>query len=39
MDADVTISEGRGWEITLGADFGNCKINIPEKGYPLVSDR
>jgi hypothetical protein len=39
MDADVTISEDRGWEITLGADFGNRKIHIPATGYPKVLDR
>jgi hypothetical protein len=39
MDADVTISEDRGWEITLGADLGNRKIRIPAIRYPEVLER
>jgi hypothetical protein len=38
MDADVTISAEKEWEITLGADLEYRKIRIPAKGYPYVSD-
>jgi hypothetical protein len=39
MDADATINEENGWEITLGANLGNRKIHIPATGYPKVLDR
>jgi hypothetical protein len=38
IDADVTMSAEKEWEITLGADLEYRKIRIPAKGYPYVSD-
>lgn len=39
LDADVTLNEEKGWEITLGADLGYYKIRIPPTEYPEVLDR